>query len=131
MREVSGGPAELEAIGNTSIVQLGCLQEEVKDYSGPGWTAEGSMDDDLTGMSREQLIEEIRKLRRGIRSHRDSTKHELCWHHPELWGLLPEKQDPLPTVPEWPQFIRGCVAYRQSLDEQASHAPRTSEPYAD
>ncbi len=88
------------------------------------------MDDDLTGMSREQLIEETRKLRQGIRTHRDSTKHGLCWHHPELWGLLPEKDDPLPTVPEWPQFIRGCVAYRQSLDEQASHAPRTSEPYA-
>jgi hypothetical protein len=89
------------------------------------------MDDDLTGMSRELLIEEIQKLRQGIRTHRDSTKHDLCWHHPELWGLLPEKQDPVPTVPEWPQFIRGCVAYRQSLDEQAGHAPRTSEPYAD
>jgi hypothetical protein len=89
------------------------------------------MDDDLTGMSREHLIEEIRRLRQGIRTHRDSTKHDLCWHHPELWGLLPEKQDPLPIVPEWPQFIRGCVAYRQSLDEQASHAPRTSEPHAD
>jgi len=34
---------------------------------------------------------------------------ELCWHHPALWGLLPEKQDPLPVVPEWPEFIRGCV----------------------
>ena len=81
------------------------------------------MDEDLTGMSREQLIEEIGKLRQGIRTHRDSTKHDLCWHHPELWGLLPEKHDPLPTVPEWPQFIRGCVAYRQSLDEQASRRP--------
>jgi hypothetical protein len=30
-------------------------------------------------------------------------------------------------VPEWPQFIRGCVRYRQSLDVQAAHAPRTTQ----
>jgi hypothetical protein len=30
------------------------------------------MDDDLDGMSREQLILEVRKLRAGIRQHRDS-----------------------------------------------------------
>lgn len=87
------------------------------------------MDEDLEGMSREQLSTEIKKLREGIREHRDSTGHELCWHHPRLWGLLPEKTDPLPVVPDWPQFIRGCVKYRQSLDEQARDAPRTDEPY--
>jgi hypothetical protein len=84
---------------------------------------EESMDEDVSGMSREQLIDEILRLRRGIRVHRDSTGQDLCWHHPELWGLLPEKQDPLPSVPEWPEFIRGCVMYRQSLDEQAPDAP--------
>jgi hypothetical protein len=26
--------------------------------------------------------------------------------------------------------MRGCVRYRQSLDEQAPNAPRSSEPYA-
>lgn len=31
------------------------------------------MDEDVASMSREQLIEEVRKLRRGIRTHRDST----------------------------------------------------------
>ncbi len=80
------------------------------------------MDEDLAGMSQAELIEEVRKLRRGIRAHWDSTRHELCWHHPALWGLLPEKQDPLLTVPEWPEFIRGCVRYRQSLDQQAPDA---------
>ena len=87
------------------------------------------MDTDLEQMSREQLIEEVIKLRQGIRRHRDSTGHDLCWHHPALWGLLPERTDPIPEVPEWPQFIQGCARYRQSLDEQAPDAPRTKEPY--
>lgn len=88
------------------------------------------MDEDLRKMSAEQLIEEVRKLRDGIRKHRDSSLQELCWHHPQLWGLLPETTDPLPTVPGWPQFIEGCVKYRKSLDEQASNAPRTREAYS-
>lgn len=87
------------------------------------------MDSDLEQMSREQVIEEVRKLRRGIREHRDCSRHALCWHHPALWGLLPEKTDPLPVVPDWPQFLEGCLKYRQSLDEQAPHALRTKEPY--
>jgi hypothetical protein len=87
------------------------------------------MDEDLAAMSREQLIDEVRKLRHAIRAHRDSSMHELCWHHPQLWGLLPERTDLLPTVPEWPVFLRGCIKYRQSLDEQLPHAPRSSKPY--
>ena len=87
------------------------------------------MDEDLETMSREQLVGEVRKLRNAIRTHRDSSIHELCWHHPALWGLLPEKSDPLPTVPEWPEFMRGCIKYRQSLDQQLPHAPRTGKPY--
>lgn len=89
------------------------------------------MDTDLEQMSREQLVEEVRKLRQGIREHRDSTRHELCWHHPALWGLLPEKTDPIPEIPDWPQFLEGCLKYRRSLDEQLPNAPRTSEPYQD
>ncbi len=87
------------------------------------------MDNDLEQMTREELMVEVKKLRQGIREHRDSSRHELCWHHPELWGLLPETTDPLPVVPEWSEFMRGCVKYRESLDEQAREAPRTSEPY--
>ena len=89
------------------------------------------MDADLTDMSRAQLVAEVARLRDGIRRHRDSTGQELCWHHPALWALLPETTDPVPVVPEWPEFMRGCVRYRQSLDEQAPDAPRSSEPYAD
>ena len=87
------------------------------------------MDDDLDAMSREQLVAEARRLRAGIRAHRDASGQELCWHHPALWGLLPDATDPLPTVPTWPAFLRGCVRYRQSLDEQLPHAPRADVPH--
>jgi hypothetical protein len=87
------------------------------------------MDEDLDAMTRDQLLAVARRLRAGIRAHRDISMHELCWHQPDLWGLLPEQTDPLPTVPEWPQFMAGCIRYRQSLDDQAASAPRSSEPY--
>src|SRR5262245_41833794 len=38
------------------------------------------MDDDLSHMTREKPIKEVKKLRQGIRQHRDSSRHELCWH---------------------------------------------------
>jgi hypothetical protein len=87
------------------------------------------MDEDLEALSREELIAEVKRLRAGIREHRDSSGHELCWHHPQLWSLLPEKTDPLPEVPDWPQFMRGCIRYRQSLDRELPHAPRMAEEF--
>ena len=85
------------------------------------------MDADLDAMTREQLLAEVQRLRNGIRQHRDATGQDLCWHHPDLWRLLPEDTDPVPVVPEWPQFLQGCIRYRQSLDAQAPNAPRTTE----
>src|SRR5262245_32685128 len=87
------------------------------------------LDDDVLQMSREQLMAEVRRLRAGIRQHRDSSGHDLCWHHPQLWGLLPE---PMPTniaVPTWPQFLRGCLKYRESLDRELPHAPVAEQEY--
>ena len=81
------------------------------------------MDEDLDVMDRQALVAEIKKLRAGIREHRDSTGHALCWHHPDMWALLPEGTDPAIAVPPWPKFMRGCIRYRQSLDEQAPGAP--------
>lgn len=79
-------------------------------------------DDDLERMNREQLIEEARKLRTAIRVHRDSSSHGLCWHHPELWGLLPEPVPDDIAVPPWPKFLRGCLKYRESLDRELPDA---------
>ena len=87
------------------------------------------MDEDLDALSREQLLEEVKRLRAGIRAHRDSSGHDLCWHHPDLWRLVPEPLDPRIAVPAWPQFLRGCIRYRQSLDEQLPHAQRTTDEF--
>jgi hypothetical protein len=87
------------------------------------------MDEDLADLDRDALVAEVKRLRAGIRAHRDTSGHELCWHHPQLWGLLPEKSDPLPNVPAWPQFLRGCLRYRESLDKQLPRAPRTDEEF--
>jgi len=81
-------------------------------------------DDDLGLMTRNELVEEVRKLRTGIRKHRDSSGHDLCWHHPELWSLLPEPVEPNVSAPPWPEFIHRCVAYRENLDRERS-APAT------
>jgi hypothetical protein len=87
------------------------------------------MDDDLPRLSRHELIAEVKRLRAGIREHRDRSGHGLCWHQPQLWGLLPE---PIPNeilVPAWPQFLRGCVKYRESLDRQLPDAARTETEF--
>ena len=88
-----------------------------------------NMDEDLERLTKDDLIAEVRRLRAGIREHRDSTKYELCWHHPQLWGLLPEKLDPDLAVPAWPQFLRGCLRYRESLDRQLPNVPRVNEEF--
>ena len=80
------------------------------------------LDDDLANMGREELVAEVKRLRAGIRGHRDSSGHDLCWHLPQLWGLLPERIDPKIAVPPWPKFIRGCLKYRESLEAQAPNA---------
>ena len=87
------------------------------------------MDEDLNAMTHDQLVDEVKRLRAGIRTHRDSTGHELCWHHPALWALLPERIDPEIAVPPWPNFLRGCVRYRESLDKARPEAPVLDTEY--
>ena len=86
-----------------------------------------SLDLDLRAKSRDELRDEVVRLRGGIWTHRDSTGHDLCWHHPRLWGLLPEPLSAELAVPAWPQFLRGCVHYREALDRELPQAPRTEQ----
>jgi len=81
------------------------------------------MDDDLEDMGRDALIAEVKRLRTGIRAHRDASGHDLCWFHPQLWSLLPEPIEPDVAVPPWPKFMRGCIAYRTALDRELPDAP--------
>ncbi|MFK8266724.1 hypothetical protein [Capnocytophaga cynodegmi] len=87
------------------------------------------MDEDLQQMTREQLISEVEKLRNAIRKHRDCSEHDLCWFHPDLWNLLPEKYEVDISVPQWDKFMQGCIQYRKSLDKQLPNAPRTSTDF--
>jgi hypothetical protein len=87
------------------------------------------LDRDLETRDRAELVDEVKRLRAAIREHRDKSRHGLCWHHPRLWGLLPERVEPEIEVPEWPQFLRGCLKYRESLDAQAPDAPRVGNEY--
>jgi len=89
------------------------------------------MDEDLETRSREELVAEVKRLRAGIRTHRDSTGQDLCWHHPDLWNLLPEKVTPDVAVPPWPKFLRGCLRYRESLDRDLPDAPVAEVEYDD
>ena len=88
------------------------------------------MDDDLDHLDRAGLIAEAKRLRDGIRRHRDTSGHDLCWYHPQLWALLPEASSASLTVPQWPQFMRGCIAFRASLDAQLPQAPRNEDEFS-
>jgi hypothetical protein len=76
----------------------------------------GELDSDLDTMTRDELLAEVKKLRAGVRQHRDASGHDLCHWVPELWTLLPDGKWRLPTVPPWPEFMQRCAAYRASLD---------------
>lgn len=97
--------------------------------SGGSEEAENWPDDDLDRMDRNALVAEVKRLRAGIRRHRDSSGHDLCWHHPQLWGLLPEPIAPEVVGPPWPSFMRGCVAYRASIYRELPDAPAVDIEY--
>ena len=82
------------------------------------------MDEDLAAMTRDQLIGEARRMRAGIRAHRDSTGHALCWHHPALWALLPE---PFPIGREI-KMLEGAAGSSSSLYRSFSRGRFSARP---
>jgi hypothetical protein len=56
------------------------------------------VDDDLEQMTRDQLIAEVRKLRAGIRDHRDSTKPALL-ASPGFVGVAAREDRPAAHCP--------------------------------
>jgi len=92
-------------------------------------SAASDHDLDLDAMDTDELRAEVRRLRAGVRAHRDSSGQDLCWFHPQLWELLPETERAEIEVPEWPQFLRGCLAFRQSLEDELADAPRITTEF--
>ena len=86
-------------------------------------------DADLDTMDHAALLATARAMRAAIRAHRDATGHELCWHHPDMWALLPDPPKGGQVVPDWPQFLRGCIAYRAALDRELKDAPRSDREF--
>lgn len=92
----------------------------------PMWTQSGraprqeqaSLDKDLDTMSREELLHTAHAMRQDIRAHQQASGHRLCWYWPELWRHLPENAQAMPEVPPRDEFLRRCVEYHQSLEEQ-------------
>lgn len=87
----------------------------VLNYADTCIECEDPLDADVSYMDHATLIDEVKRLRRGIRSHRDATGHNLCWWVPELWNLLPEKVAPKPEIPPREEFLHHCALYRDSL----------------
>ncbi len=83
-----------------------------------------TLDEDIDHLDISDLRDEVRKLRAGIRAHRDSSGHSLCWRVPELWNLLPDRVEPSPNIPPWPEFMTQCAKYRASLDVIPSPSPQ-------
>ena len=84
------------------------------------------VDEDINEMTRDELAAEVVRLRTAIREHRDSSGQDLCWYHPDLWATLPEEEAGQIVVPPWPEFLRGCVAYRTSLENPEAPGSPTS-----
>lgn len=45
-------------------------------------------------MNNEEPIAEVKKLRNGIRKHRDSTGHDLCWYPPSCEAFCRKRRTP-------------------------------------
>lgn len=92
-----------------------------------------SIDKDLMEMGRAQLMNEIMMLREGIRKHRDASGHDLCWYHPELWMLLPERVVPLHPVdaPLKEEFLSRCAEYHDSIPAEETTLDLVDNPPSD
>jgi hypothetical protein len=81
---------------------------------------ESFMDEDLDKMDQATLLSTAKAMRTAIRKHRDSSGHNLCWFHPEMWCLLPDSPSSAPDIPAWPEFICNCAQFRSTLERPES-----------
>ena len=130
-REIADGSLSCSVDGARRAMvamDLGFLRRMLAEAPHAG-AAAADPDGDLAAMSHAALLAHAREMRAAIRAHRDASGHDLCWHQPDLWALLPDPPKGGQVVPDWPQFLRGCILYRASLDRELGEAPRAQGEY--
>ena len=80
-------------------------------------------------MTRELLLAQVRRLRAGIRAHRDSTGHGASAGITRRSGFSsPSRPTHCRRFRHGRRFSGAVLQYRQSLDAQLPHAPRSDVP---
>lgn len=86
------------------------------------------MDEDISIMSVVELQNEIMKLREGIRSHRDQKGDDNCWLDDfQLYGLLPEKINADPQLPNKELMMLNCSRYYDCRKAGKLYVPLTGD----
>jgi DNA-binding NtrC family response regulator len=83
-------------------------------------------DEDIYRLTAEELRREVIKLRAAIRNHRDAAEPGSCQQQPQLWSVLPEGFSLSRTAMPWPDFLRSCLRYRQTLEANTNLSPPSS-----
>jgi len=88
------------------------------------------MDVDLTRMSADELRQEVMKLRNAIRTHRDQKGDANCWLDSQmyLYGLLPEKIDADPQLPNKNLMMINCSRYYECRKNGENYFPLEELP---
>jgi hypothetical protein len=88
------------------------------------------VDEDVQGMSVYELMREVMILRNGIRKHRDQKGDENCWLDDQfyLYGLLPEKINADPQLPDKDLMMLNCSRYYDCRKAGKEYVPLTELP---
>lgn len=84
--------------------------------------ADDPRDEDLVSRDDRELFEEVVRLRKAIRQHRDEKGHNRCWLDDQrLYSVLPESEQADFALPPKPEFLQQCEAYWEN------RCPRNTE----
>jgi hypothetical protein len=84
-------------------------------------------DSDLEALNRDQLVAEVKRLRAGIRTHRDSTGHDLA--PSRSLGTAARTGRARSGRTALAEILRGCLRYREALERELPDAPKADFEY--
>ena len=64
----------------------------------------------MADFDRDALVAEVKRLRAGIRAHRDSSEQDLCWHHLQPGGSYPRRATRFRTFRHGPSSCAAACA---------------------